>query len=177
MSESLYFIAIVPPDDVQEQIRQLKLEVQEKFGSKHALNAPAHITMHMPFKWKDKRFEELADMMRELNDDFSSFTVRLNDFGFFEPRVVFVDVVGDESLTNIQKRAQQLAKTHLKLTNANYKDQVFHPHMTIAFRDLKKAEFYKAKTYFSEQTFTGQFQVKRVELLQHDGNMWQVMSL
>ncbi len=176
MSESLYFIAVVPPADIQEGITQLKEEVVEKFGSKHALNAPAHITMHMPFKWKDKRFNELAVMMRQLNEDFTPFTVELKDFGFFDPRVVYVDVVANEQLSFLQKRVQSAAKTQLKLTNANYKDQVFHPHMTIAFRDLKKAAFFEAKAYYMEQTFSAHFQVECVDLLRHDGKVWRELN-
>ena len=41
MSESLYFIAVVPPSKIQDEITQLKNEVADKFGSRHALNAPA----------------------------------------------------------------------------------------------------------------------------------------
>jgi 2'-5' RNA ligase len=176
MSESLYFIAVVPPLDIQERIIQLKEEVVEKFGSKHALNAPAHITMHMPFKWKDKRFNELAEIMRQLNEDFMPFKVQLKDFGFFDPRVVYVDVVANEQLSVLQGNVQQAAKAQLKLTNANYKDQVFHPHMTIAFRDLKKAAFFEAKAYYTQQTFSAHFKIQGVDLLRHDGKMWRVIE-
>lgn len=174
MSESLYFIAIVPPADTLERIHQLKLEVIEKFGSKHAMNAPAHITLHMPFRWRDKRMEELTEAMRFINEGIVPFKVELKDFGFFEPRVVYVDVMPNAALIDLQRKVQSTVRTHLKLVNTNYKDQVFHPHMTIAFRDLKKPQFFEAKAYFEEQSFSSQFQVEEVKLLKHDGGRWQV---
>jgi len=175
MSESLYFMAVVPPSDIQEQIHQLKLEVVEKFGSKHALNAPAHITLHMPFRWKDKRMDELTEAMRQINERIVPFQVELKNFGFFEPRVVYIDVVSTGALNDLQKKVQTTVRTHMKLVNANYKDQVFHPHMTIAFRDLKKPAFFKAKAYFEEKSFSARFQAEEVKLLKHDGERWQVL--
>ena len=66
MSESLYFIAVLPSEEIHEEITVLKHEIAEKYESKHALRSPPHITLHMPFKWKDKRFEDLVNVMKGL---------------------------------------------------------------------------------------------------------------
>lgn len=177
MSESLYFIAIVPPQEIQDRITTLKYEVAEKFNSKHALNAPPHITLHMPFKWKEKKLDQPKGVIQKLNNELTPFEIALKDFDFFEPRVVFVNVVENEQLNQLQKAVVDTCRKELNLDNANYKNRPFHPHVTIAFRDLKKPMFFEAKEYFEKRTFDAEFEVNKVSLLKHNGNKWNVMEL
>ncbi len=175
MSESLYFIALVPHKEVSDQVTALKQEVSDKFNSHHAFNAPPHITMHMPFRWKDKRKAELEVAMKSMQS-FEPFKVRLNDFDFFEPRVIYVGVEENEPLRELQKQVGDICRKELKLLNANYKDKVFRPHMTIGFRDLKKPQFYQAQEYYSDRKFNTEFEVSEVSLLKHNGKSWEVMA-
>lgn len=175
MSESLYFIAVVPPDPIQKEITSLKMEIAEKYGSKHALKSPPHITLHMPFKWKDKKFDQLQQMVKSMNDQLRPFTVELKNFDFFEPRVVFVDVILNEQLELLQKDVVERCRKELKLANANYKNRPFHPHMTIGFRDLKKPKFYEARNEFQFREASFKFQVGEVSLLKHDGVKWKIL--
>lgn len=174
MSEHLYFIAIVPPNSIQDQITALKKQVAEQFDSKHALKSPPHITLHMPFKWKEKKLDSLLDVIKGINDRLVPFQIDLKDFDYFEPRVVFVNVVDNESLTNLQKEVVAECRRKLKLDNANYKNHSFHPHITIGFRDLKKPNFYEAKRHFSQQRFVKSFETTSIVLLKHDGLRWNI---
>lgn len=175
MSESLYFIAIVPPIEIQDEITKLKHEVAERYESKHALCSPPHITLHMPFKWKEKRFDELAGLIKNLNGDLEPFEVQLRGFDFFEPRVVFMDVVKNETLNLLQHDVVEACRKQLKLDNANFKNRAFHPHVTIGFRDLKKRMFYEAKKEFEKREVSCEFQAKEITLLKHDGKKWNVV--
>ncbi len=177
MSESLYFIAIVIPEPLQGEITRLKMDVAEKFGSSHALKSPAHITLHMPFKWKDKKIDALQKVMKQINQDLQLFTVELDGFGFFEPRVVFVDVSENETLNTLQKKVVDLCRKELKLDNANYRNKPFHPHVTIGFRDLRKRMFFEAKKFYSQKQISASLVVERVDLLKHDGKKWHLHIL
>ncbi|MEL7006674.1 MAG: 2'-5' RNA ligase family protein, partial [Bacteroidota bacterium] len=53
--------------------------------------------------------------------------------------------------------------------------QGFRPHITIGFRDLKKATFYDAKPYYQERSFESSFLVNNLSLLRHDGLKWEVI--
>jgi 2'-5' RNA ligase len=170
--DSLFFIAILPPENIRREINQLKEEVAQKFNSRHALRSPPHITLHMPFTWRMDKLEILDSCMDEINGSIQPFEIELKDFGFFPLRVVFVDVVANEQLTELQRRVATSARKHLKLTNANYKDQPFHPHVTIGFRDLKRPDFMLAFDYYSPRSFGGKFTVEKVALLRHDGRVW-----
>ena len=53
--EKRYFLAIIPPEKIEKEIYGLKELVADKFHSKAALRSPAHITLHMPFLWKEAK--------------------------------------------------------------------------------------------------------------------------
>ncbi|MEM0939313.1 MAG: 2'-5' RNA ligase family protein [Bacteroidota bacterium] len=175
--ESLYFIAIVPPKNIQREITLLKQEIAKKYGSKHALKSPPHITLHMPFRWKDKKLDQLTHAIKNLNTQLVPFRLALKDFNYFEPHVVYIDVVKNLTLEELQKKILNECRKKLKLNNANYKNQPFHPHVTIGFRDLKKQMFYTAKEEFEKRAYSGEFRVKRIELLKHDGKRWNVLGI
>ncbi|MEO1254568.1 MAG: 2'-5' RNA ligase family protein [Bacteroidota bacterium] len=170
--ESLYFIAIIPPAKIQDEITQLKVLMAERFNSKHALKSPPHITLHMPFKWKKNKLDLLKSVIKKINDQVNPFIINLNGFAFFEPRVVYVDVVKNAELLTLQKSVVDICKKNLKLNNANYKDRPFKPHVTIGFRDLRKPDFLLAKEYFQLREFEAQFQVTEAYLMKYDGSKW-----
>ena len=64
-------------------------------------------------------------------------------------------------------------REHLKLVN-DLGERPFRPHMTIAFRDLKKPLFFEAKEEFEQKSLEEQFYVKDICLLKHNGSSWDV---
>ena len=173
MQESLYFLAIIPPKDICEKIYAYKEVAFEKFGSKASLNSPAHITLHMPFKWKLKKEQLLIEKLQQFRFDEFLFSISLNNFAFFEPRVVYINVPENEKLNKLQKELSQFIRRELNIFNADYKDRPFHPHITIAFRDLKKSAFSEAKAFFSNEKYETEFEAMQFCLLKHNGNVWQ----
>ncbi|UXX80938.1 2'-5' RNA ligase family protein [Reichenbachiella carrageenanivorans] len=170
---SLYFLALIPDGEIKEEVMAFKREVAAKFSSKGALRSPPHITLHMPFKWRADREEELVNKLTEFRYDDYPVRITLEGFDFFEPRVVFVDVVKSEPLVRLQKELSDFMRRALKLYNADYKDRGFHPHMTIGFRDLKKAIFPEAKAYFQDQLYLRKFEISDICLLKHNGQRWE----
>ena len=165
-SEHLYFIAIVPPSDISGRITALKHYMLEKFDSKHALRSPPHITLHMPFKWKPSKQETLEKALFQLAESIQPFNIRLNNFGCFDPRVIFVSVEESPELTTCFEKTRRTMRT-LNVLNANYKDKPFHPHATIAFRDLKKEKFKEAWSEFKTKSFNEDFVADSLVLLKH----------
>lgn len=172
MKESLYFLAIIPPSPIYEEVMEFKNEVLEKFDSKAALRSPPHITLHMPFKWKDKKENFLIEKLSSFEFTDYPFDIQLKDFDFFPPKVVFVNVAKNNLLVQVQKQLVKHVRNQLNILNADYKDMPFHPHMTIAFRDLKKTLFSEAYEYFSEKKYQASFEVVGFHLMKHDGKRW-----
>ena len=137
-----YFLAIVIPEPFQTEIIGLKQYVCDNFNSKGALRSPAHITLHMPFEWKEEKETVLLEKLNEFNFT-EPLSIELKNFSCFEPRVVFIDVLQNQILADLQKELVQHVKLNLNLFNQANDRRGFHPHVTIAFRDLKKPRFYE----------------------------------
>jgi 2'-5' RNA ligase len=166
-----YFIAIIPPEPVFSETEKIKVAISEKYNNKSSLRSPSHITLHMPFEIKEPKEEGLIQTLSEFK--FSSpFTVQLKNFGCFEPKVIFIDVVKNEALSSLQKELVFHIKSNLNIFNQYEDKRGFHPHLTIAFRDLKKENFYLANKEYQAKTFEANFSVNSFFLLKHDGKRW-----
>lgn len=166
-----YFIAIIPPEPVFSEVEKVKLEISQKYNNKSSLRSPAHITLHMPFEIKEAKEEHLIQTISEFK--FSTgFPVQLNGFGCFEPKVIFIDVEKNETLTALQNQLVFHVKSHLNIFNQYDDKRGFHPHVTIAFRDLKKQDFYLANEEYKSKSFNADFKVNSFFLLKHTGKVW-----
>lgn len=173
---ALYFIAILPPVQIRNEIQLLKESFRDTYQSKAALNSPPHITLHMPFQWKEAKEEKLLSALKKFAAGKSDFEVQLNGFSCFAPRVIYINVLESEPLRLLQTELHRFCKTELNLFNAQYRAMPFHPHITLAFRDLKKDKFERAWTEFKERKFTGDFIATKISLLKHDGKTWNLHS-
>jgi 2'-5' RNA ligase len=168
-----YFIAIVIPEPFQTKIMALKQLVKDKYNSKAALRSPAHITLHMPFEWKEEKEDGLINTLQQFSFK-EDFTVELKDFSCFKPRVIFVDVMKNELLNQLQSNLVSYVKRNLRLFNQADDMRGFHPHVTIAFRDLRKEKFHEAFTEFKTKTYNASFKADSFCLLKHTGKEWKV---
>jgi 2'-5' RNA ligase len=170
----LYFIALIPPSPIYNEALEQKNYFKENYNSKASLNSPPHITLHMPFRWKEKKEDELIHTIEEFVRNFDPIKVCLDNFSAFPPKVIFINVVKSEALDHLQKSLQRFCKKELNLFNANYKEQPFHPHLTLAFRDLKKPNFKKAWDEFATKEYKAEFIADKIALLKHTSKIWQV---
>ena len=173
-NKALYFVALIPKEPIRSEIQNLKLDVWEKFNSKGALRSPAHITLHMPFQYREEKQDEIFQCLDQFSINRTPFEITQNGFGCFEPRVIFVNVEKSDSLQELRNDLVKHMRLSLKLENADYKNQGFHPHMTIAFRDLKKAVFPIAWKHFKNQKIEYSWECHSIFLLKHTGKEWEI---
>ncbi|MBT1685305.1 2'-5' RNA ligase family protein [Dawidia soli] len=171
--ERQYFIAIIPPPPVSDDALRLKHYFRDQYNSKASLNSPPHITLHMPFKWKEEKEGDLIEALEQFATGREALKIELINFNAFPPRVIFIEVEANPLLHALNKDLHRFCKRSLNLFNADYKDQPFHPHLTLAFRDLKKPMFAKAWEEFQQRTFTARFHVGGFFLLKHSGKIWE----
>jgi 2'-5' RNA ligase len=174
--EKLYFVAIVPPSPIYEEAFEQKVYFKTKYNSKASLNSPPHITLHMPFKWVEKNEDELAGHLTTFAQENAPVTIKLNGFSSFPPRVIFINVEITTELDALQKNLERYFKRQLNLFNANYKELPFHPHLTLAFRDLKKPNYQKAWEEFVGKNYQASFLADKIALLKHSGAVWEVFQ-
>lgn len=171
-----YFVAIIPPSPVFEEAQQLREYFRDKYGSKAALNSPPHITLHMPFLWHAEKEERLVSKLAGFAKECDPIKVCLDNFSSFPPRVIFMNVTESDALDALQKKLHRFFKLRLDIFNANYREQPYHPHLTLAFRDLKKAQYHSAWQEFSEKEYKAEFMADKIALLKHSGKHWDVLK-
>jgi len=175
-NKNLFFIAIIPPEPYYQQALEFKNYFKENFQSRAALNSPPHLTLHMPFEWNVAKEDVLIEKLAVFCGQQNRVDLEFQDFGAFAPRVIFIDIVNSEPLRDLQKLLLGFCKRELNLFNANYRDLPFHPHVTVAFRDLKKPMFAQAWQEFKDKKFEGKFLATAITLLKHNGKSWYVFK-
>ncbi len=173
MTRKKYFIAIVLPEPFQHEIEEIKQWLYREHGLKGALRSPAHITLHRPFEWKEEKENLLIEKLSAFKTAFS-FDLELKNFDFFEPRVVFVNVLKNQILEELHSSLRSYAQGELKLLNEINDLRGFNPHVTVAFRDLKKPKFYELQRLFREKQFEAAFTFNACTLLKLTKN-WEAI--
>ena len=171
-ADDLYFVAIIPREPLKSRVTEIKTDLQAKFNTKAALKSPPHITMHMPFRWKLKKMDLIVTTLAQLAAQTKAFSVELKDFAAFPPRVIYLNVAENTALNNLKSGVSQLSLQKWKLFD-RVDSRPFHPHMTVAFRDLTKVNFEKAWELFKNRTFEEQFLADKMTLLKHNGKFWE----
>lgn len=168
-----YFIAIVPPEPLLSEIQKIKLEIFEAYQTKGALRSPGHITLHMPFSFEEEKEEKLIHCLSDFKFP-ESFKISLNHFDCFAPRVVYIHVEEQHILNTLQKQLVQHVKQNLQLFNQSDDTRGFHPHVTVAFRDLKKQNFYAVWEAYKTKPFNADFHCSSFFLLKHINQHWEI---
>lgn len=174
MKTQIYFIALIPPAEIREEVTQFKKYASRHFKASHALKSPPHITLFPPFRWSAEKEASLREALKNFAAVRSIFQVQLEDFDRFDRRVIFVHVIPNQELLDFQKDLKAYINKQLELTHVD--ERPYHPHMTVAFKDLKPDVFEQAWAYFSEQAYERVFEADQLYLLKHDGKQWQVIQ-
>lgn len=175
MSEHLYFIAIIPPQDICDEITVFKNEMSELYQSKAALKIIPHITLKAPFKLAAPKHAGLFTWFEELYTGTESFEIELENFGAFHNKqnpVIFVHPVMNTALAIIQQEIVRSFHNHFPEINIMDVERKFSPHITIAYRDLQFEQFEQAWSIFRNRAYKASFTVNEIHLLEHDGKKW-----
>jgi 2'-5' RNA ligase len=173
-SKRRFFIALLPPDEIQQLARKVQQHFVENYKSSAALRSPPHITLQPPFTWELEDLSKLEQKLTEFVRTRSSIPMTLDGFAAFKPRVIFINVLKTAELLDVQKALMNHLELSLKIVHEVSKSRPFAPHLTVAFRDLTKANFYKAWDEFKDREFYFEFNVYKLTLLIHNGKVWEI---
>lgn len=173
MNKKLYPVVTYFNKDFEDEVRILQNELFEITGARASLDEwRPHVTVGKALWVED---EELQKLIQELNDftqTQSVFEIEFDGFGYMddwagaeafhcEPYVVYVDVVVNDDLRNyVEKLAKILNKYEHRYVI--HKDNF---HMTLAFKDLNKEGFEKAKKYLIGRSFKRKIKVDSLSLV------------
>ena len=167
-----FFIALVPPPEIQASVNEIKRHFEERYGSRKAFNSPPHITLQAPFEWSgDRSLDDLSRGLGALAKGQQGVAIALRNYGAFPPHVIYLDVVKSPGLMELQQELAAFMDSSFSLVDRRY--PTFCPHMTVAFRDLTKTAFYQAWPEFDQKVIKFDFMAMDLVLLRHDGQQWQ----
>ena len=175
-SKQRFFIALVPPPDIQQHITEIKLYFAEHYNSRGALNSPPHITLQPPFEWLAEDVPKLEESLNQFSANRLSIPVTLSGFAAFAPRVIYVDVVKSPELLQIHKDLMSYLEANFAIVDRVSQTRPFVPHMTVAFRDLTKENFQTAWLEFAGRSLHFEFTASALTLLLHDGSRWNISN-
>ena len=176
---NFYFIAIIPPEKIGEEITAFKKDFADRFFSKEALKVIPHITLKAPFKLPEQGHTKLIQWFRRLFVPTGIFPIELKDFGAFHNKyspVVYVHPVGSVALYSLQKEIIRSFKNNWPAQKILDPEQKFMPHITIAYRDLQPDQFTKAWQEYKRKNYAAVFRADSFHLMQHNGKMWNIID-
>ncbi len=168
-----YFLALVPEGDLQEKATSLKEMLKERFNIKYALKSPAHITLKMPFSYNEAKEDYLEQKLSEFLIDYQSMELTIGGIRTFGDRVVFLNVDAKDDLFLLQKNLKTFCKQELKLVD-ELSDRNFHPHMTLAFKDIKKNQVPNIINALEEYPILEKFVSNKLFLLKRVDGRWKI---
>ena len=170
----LYFVALVLPEALNEAILAYKTLMLQRWNCKVALKSPAHITLIPPFWMAESKEENLLHDLTSICKNISPFAVATQNFSAFRPRTIFIEPVLHADLKNLKETMDSFCKTNPHY-GAKADTRSFHPHITIATRDLHKQAFAEAWSYFENKKFEVSFEATGLSTLRHNTKAWDVI--
>jgi 2'-5' RNA ligase len=117
---------------------------------------------------------DLINSIREFSISKPKFEITLQNFAAFSPKVIFVDVVKSEILNGLCRSFADFIINQNKFP-IKKEDRPFHPHVTLATRDLYKKAFQEAWDIFSKKKYEALWIVSGLSLLRHNKKNWDVI--
>lgn len=176
--ENLYFMAITPPEDISNKIIRIQEDISIRFGSRVSLKVMPHITLKAPFKIPSVAHPIVLDWFENLDLNVSRFDLELKDFGAFHNKnqpVIFINPEPNVSLMKLQSEILEEFQNAFPGISIMNLEINFHPHLTVAYRDLTVDEFRKAWPEFKVKKFSETQEVHNFHLLKHDGKRWNII--
>ncbi len=174
-THSMFYIAVLCSPEIDSKIQAHKLWMRDRFGCTVALKSAAHITLIPPFWLANEQEQLLTETLHAFQTSIQPFTIQLKKFGHFGNKVIFAAVEENHVLGRLRKAAED----HFIIPFHNSikpDDRPFHPHVTIANRDIKPGDFTKAWVHFEKLYFDEAFTASKISLLKLSPGKWNVLA-
>lgn len=168
-----HFIGVLLPEDLEATLENCRRYMNTAYGCKSGYGTPVHITLVPPFcLQEDFSTEDLKNGIEEyvLNRQLS-FTARIENFNSFGDRTIFANVIQDENWTKL--RDEILKGILTACPGCTRKDKrAFHPHATVANRDIPEGVIIKALESMNELNLVKDFLVDNITIFERKGGRW-----
>ena len=169
---NLKLIAILLPQPISAHVKSEQQFLADHFGPRHALRTPPHITLIPPLEVNDEDIKKIVSIGKEIATQTQCFKLELNGYGAFKPRVVFIKLIENIMLNNLyqlwRKNIEQQAPHLLE----RYPDRSYHPHLTLAHRDVTPQQFDNIWKWYKVKSFESVIEITGCWMLKHSSSGW-----
>lgn len=124
---------------------------------------------------EEEKEQELTVALTNFVQSEKPFEIEVSGFGHFSKRAVFVEVKNKQVVRNFFERFQQVINNTLDIKDHETTSD-FHPHLTIATRDLHKKNFQQAWEDFKNREFEDSFKAESFNLFKHNHKTWDILN-
>lgn len=146
-------------------IREFQLKFHHNLSILPGRQNP-HITFKSPFKVHD--IEAYVDYFDSLARESLPFEVELNGVGDFDQKILFLEVVENQTINNLHEKVLQQMKDQFNIDPHPLEGENVHFHASIAAFSTKDA-FLEAKEMIENEAQKFRFQVKEFGIFYHLG--------
>lgn len=171
---TMYYLAIVLPPHLNQKVLYWKNFMLEKYNCKVGLKSPAHITLIPPFWMEEEKENLFIKDVNSLSASLKVFSIKTNNFSAFKPRTIFIALEKNTLLEKTKETTDQFFKAN-PVYPVTIDTRPFHPHITIATRDLFKKSFHEAWPMFEKEKFEEEWEVFGLSILRHNKKNWDVI--
>ena len=170
----LKLIAIVLPEPLFSVVREQQHYIAENWKSMHALRTPPHITIIPPLALTPVEIIKLQEMAREIASKCNPFRLSVNEYGAFKPRVIFMKPDVPPGLSYLFKNWRDALLKTIPHVLEKYPDRPYHPHITLAHRDVDRQRFDEMWKYFKNKKIEMSIEINQCCILTHSKEGWQI---
>jgi len=170
---TLKLIALLLPESLSDQVKKEQLFIANAWGPKRALRTPPHITIIPPISVTDAEENSLLELADQISNIAHSFTLHLHGYGSFKPKVIFIHAEDSKELNGLQTSWRKELLATMPHVLDQYPERPYHPHLTLAHRDVTPEQFKRIWAHYVEQNFSAAFEAKSFWILEHNQNGWE----
>jgi len=164
----IYFIAIIPPEPLYSEIQELKEQIGKTYKTLEALRRPPHITLIAPFNAPISVEDDLKPFMDKFGKTQKPFDVLIDGFGEFHQGTIFLKPAESPEIMKLQKAlAKEFNKVYSR-GKSRGPSYGFHPHITVAYKDLTRPMFDAAWRDYHDKIFRRRFTLDHIDLMRWD---------
>ena len=170
----LYYIALIPPTALRQEIRIIQEDFQVRHKVSHSLKSPPHITLQKPFKRDNVQENILISTLTMVATQCSSFAIKLQSFSHFKQTVLYIAIKEPNAIISLATQLQKALIQSIQLNTSEY-TYVTQPHITLASRDLNSNTFSKIWKELQEKNYSATCIIDSIYLLKHNGKTWDIL--
>lgn len=125
----------------------------------------------MPFVYNEAKEGKLLEKLTGFLANYQSMKLEVRDVNTFGERVIFLRVKAGQDFYDFQHDLKNFCKTELNLVD-ELSDRNYHPHMTIAFKDIKKGRFQDIVEFSAGEGLVQILEERQIVLLKKIEGKW-----